>query len=100
MRGSLKPTYRIGRLKAWEWFARYEEQAGLCGICKKSLSQAETCVDHCHATGKIRGLLCRQCNNGLGQFGDNPRNLLAAMRYLLASLDERPRAEIMRELLP
>lgn len=50
-----------------------------CLICKHE-SVLE--VDHCHKTGKIRGLLCHQCNVGLGYFKDNIDNLIAAQKYL------------------
>ena len=57
-----------------------------CDICfnsekGKNISDS-LCVDHCHKTGKIRGLLCRNCNSALGQFKDSLDNLQSAMLYL------------------
>ncbi len=58
------------------------DQDHKCWICKTSLIEARGHVDHCHKTGKIRGILCRLCNGGLGFFRDNPESLAAAIRYL------------------
>ena len=54
-------------------------QGGLCAICKVAPAQH---VDHDHATGKIRSLLCFNCNGGLGQFKDDPAVLRAAAEYV------------------
>jgi hypothetical protein len=61
-----------------------EVQNGLCGICKTPLlpTKSGTHVDHDHATGRIRGLLCGSCNKGLGNFRDSSAFLLAAASYL------------------
>ena len=56
-----------------------EEQAGLCAICKTAPAVH---VDHDHATGAVRALLCFNCNGGLGQFKDSPEALHAAAYYV------------------
>ena len=61
-----------------------EEQKGLCLICNDSISYNghRLSVDHNHITGKIRGLLCKACNFGLGHFKDNQELLRKAIIYL------------------
>ena len=72
----------------------YELQEGCCAICGKPGdrpaveyfrgSQAGVlCIDHCHKTGKVRGLLCTNCNVGLGRFGEDPAMFLRAAQYVL-----------------
>jgi hypothetical protein len=83
----------------------YESQKGVCKICGRPLANKYkkadakgyhamnglafygdlAMVDHCHRTNKTRGILCRQCNGGLGNFQDNPENLLRAIQYLQES---------------
>jgi hypothetical protein len=61
------------------------EQSYKCAICgtKDPLGPSgEFVVDHCHYTGKIRGLLCNHCNTGLGKLGDTVESLNKAIRYL------------------
>lgn len=57
----------------------FKAQNGKCAICDKNRARD---VDHDHETGRIRGLLCNQHNQGLGLFGDNPELLRAAADYL------------------
>ena len=64
------------------------EQHGRCWICGYSdLSDPKMfpIVDHCHTTGRVRGLLCMNCNQGLGKFKDNPDLLIQAIAYLTRS---------------
>ena len=63
-------------------------QNGACAICKQTTNKT-LCVDHCHATGVVRGLLCRKCNTGLGCYDDNPRSFLTAIAYLQAARGDR-----------
>ena len=53
---------------------------GQCDICKQPSEVLH--IDHCHATGKVRGLLCQYCNKGLGLFRDSIDSLLNAIQYL------------------
>ena len=61
-----------------------EEQGNSCAICDVHISALPTNlhVDHCHTTGKVRGLLCNKCNAGLGMYNDNPELLYTAIKYL------------------
>ena len=58
-----------------------EKQNSLCAICYKVFDVALD-IDHCHKTLKVRGLLCKSCNVGLGYFKDNQETLLNAAKYL------------------
>lgn len=61
-----------------------ESQHHCCLICFKDIS-TNGVVDHCHTTGKVRGVLCSQCNLLLGMAKDNQQILLNAVEYLKAS---------------
>jgi hypothetical protein len=59
-------------------------QGGVCAVCKREpRDDISLHVDHDHATGVIRGLLCFRCNNSLGDLGDDPEVMQAAALYLL-----------------
>lgn len=65
--------------------AQADAQGGACAICRqpnKVKRSPHLCVDHCHATGKLRALLCHRCNAGLGLFGDDTALLQRAIDYL------------------
>ena len=51
-----------------------------CQICDVELTKK--CIDHCHSTNKIRGVLCNNCNTALGLVGDNIQTLEAMVEYL------------------
>ncbi|CAK6605116.1 endonuclease VII [Klebsiella phage vB_Kpn_K19PH14C4P1] len=61
-----------------------EDQAGVCKICGKGPSGRfkHLCVDHCHTTGQVRGLLCHACNKSLGFLEDDPDRIKRLIAYL------------------
>lgn len=73
-------------LKKEEYIALLEKQNYTCKICKsidpKTLNKISFCVDHCHKTGKIRGLLCSMCNRCLGLLKEDRQILQNMIKYL------------------
>lgn len=74
---AVRTTYGVTRA---EWYAMLISQSGRCLICLDPM--VEPSVDHDHATGLVRGLLCKPCNLGLGSFRDSVDRLRAAANYL------------------
>lgn len=69
-----------------DYDAMLQAQDGKCAICLSPESaqyKGVFHVDHCHATGAVRGLLCRGCNHMLGSVGDDPAVLRRAIAYLV-----------------
>lgn len=81
---------RVARLKnaynlsVGEYDDMLAKQGQVCAICRRESRGRRLSVDHCHTTGKIRGLLCHTCNKGLGFVNDNPELLLKLADYLKA----------------
>lgn len=73
-------------LSAEEHRAMVKSQQGRCAICKNKPTKKMLSIDHCHATGRVRGLLCSDCNGGIGLLGDDPVRLESAKQYLLRFL--------------
>jgi hypothetical protein len=60
-----------------------EAQEGRCAICEEPpRADISLHIDHDHATGVVRGLLCFKCNNALGDFADDGDRLIRAANYL------------------
>lgn len=58
-------------------------QSGVCAICAQPCrTRARLSVDHCHETGRVRGLLCSRCNSFIGYADENEERLVAAAEYL------------------
>jgi hypothetical protein len=66
----------------------FKDQNGKCAICQeigfamRENQRQLVVIDHCHSSGKVRGLLCHNCNRALGLFKDKINNLENAIRYL------------------
>ena len=69
----IRKTFNISVVEYDEWVS------GPCSICKKDTDKV---LDHCHTTGKIRGVLCRQCNQAIGLFRESKELIKQAVRYL------------------
>jgi len=82
-RSRLKTFYGITPA---DYAAMLARQNGVCGICRRPPVERRLAVDHCNATGLIRGLLCNRCNLGLGHFDHGPAQLRAASDYVHAAL--------------
>jgi Recombination endonuclease VII len=93
-RTDLKRRYGIS---AAEYEALLAKQDGACAICRKR-SKERLCVDHCHLTGRIRGLLCHACNLALGYLKDDQASLVAALAYLGALPRDGPGSAARRAL--
>lgn len=67
-----------------QYFDMLGAQGGKCKICRRGNTgtKAQWHIDHCHSTGKVRGLLCHHCNAGLGHVQDNVDVLKAMISYL------------------
>jgi Recombination endonuclease VII len=93
-RGHLKRRFGIS---AAEYDALLAQQGGACAICRRR-SKYRLCVDHCHLTGRIRGLLCYSCNLALGHLKDDQASLVAALAYLGALPRDGPGSAAQRAL--
>lgn len=61
-------------------------QNGVCAICRKAPKSGFTlCVDHCHETGVVRGLLCNRCNSAIGLLDEDPARIRRASNYIIES---------------
>jgi recombination endonuclease VII len=63
-----------------QYEAMYNEQNGLCALL---CGRPAECIDHCHDTKFVRGLLCRKCNSALGFFDDDPEVMIRAAGYVV-----------------
>jgi hypothetical protein len=71
-----------------DYYALGDRQGWVCEICREDIEKdggetlTRACVDHCHATGKVRALLCHRCNIGIGCFREDIDLFKQAIRYV------------------
>lgn len=67
-----------------DYFEIIDRQDGQCAICSTDISELDHTahLDHCHETGRVRGVLCRRCNTGIGMLDDSADLLIKAAEYL------------------
>jgi hypothetical protein len=80
-RARVKRMYGLTLEAYLEWFERAGHACAICGSTPKTSKHLH--LDHCHATGRIRGVLCRGCNTALGHAKDCPKILAKLAAYLL-----------------
>lgn len=91
-----KYTLKKYQMNELEYESMFKGQDFMCAICKKGNHQIQRfCVDHCHKTGQIRGILCAACNKAIGLLRDSEESLLRAVEYLKRSRN-RPKKTISR----
>lgn len=81
----LQSTYGIDLATYYKMLDEQNHQCKICSAHQDTLKRA-MCVDHDHATGKVRGLLCDTCNRSLGLLKDNVDTMLRAVKYLQGNL--------------
>ena len=82
-RHSLKKNYGI---TAQQWDEMFTRQNGCCLLCGEPSTSRRLDVDHCHDTGRVRGLLCSGCNAGIALLKHDPVLLAKAIAYLSGEL--------------
>lgn len=69
-----------------DYFKMFEKQSGSCAICKNPSSIQHLDIDHNYDTGRVRGLLCNNCNRGLEHLQDSVLILESAISYLKSDI--------------
>lgn len=78
----LKYFYNITVDQYYDMLEKQQHSCKICGSKEDGTKKTTLCVDHCHTTGAVRGLLCHSCNTALGHFKDSTEILQKAVEYL------------------
>jgi hypothetical protein len=80
--------YRVSLVDYARMLAAQDGKCAICGALETGQHKQVFHVDHCHQTGRVRGLLCRGCNHMLGHVQDNAAILQRAIEYLVPQIPE------------
>jgi hypothetical protein len=86
-KSALKTRYGITPERYQELLKQQNYRCGICGIHEDEVSQRSLCVDHCHNSNQVRGLLCDKCNRGIGAFNDDPELISKAAEFIDAFME-------------
>lgn len=84
----LKRRYGISISTYDEMCAAQNNACAICNSTERKSNNGFLCVDHCHKTGRIRGLLCYRCNRALGHLGDNEISFWKILQYIASPIGE------------
>lgn len=85
---AIKIKYNISKEQYNSMLIEQKYKCSICDVDLTRLNKRNIHLDHCHKTGKVRSILCRYCNLGLGKFHDNPLLLSKAITYLNKHQDD------------
>jgi hypothetical protein len=78
--------YKLTEEEINEFYIKQKNLCGICGNKEKCTHKGKLVrlsIDHCHTTGKVRGLLCRKCNLAIGNFNDSKELLQKALLWII-----------------
>ena len=89
---------KVYSLSQQEYAEKVLQQDGKCAVCGSEPTMKwhgdwTLCIDHCHKTGKVRGLLCNACNRAIGLLGDDSERVGSAHRYLVEWTEKHSKEE-------
>lgn len=96
----LKNKYGITLEQFKQMSTRQDHKCALCFFPASKMRHKALCVDHCHETGRVRGLLCHPCNTLLGRIGDNIEGATRMLEYVRSGSIGRPASSLVLTELP
>ena len=72
--------YKISRKESEELYNT--KNCNICNVIFTDKGPKRRCIDHCHETGEVRGAICRNCNSGIGMFGESIEIMKLAIKHM------------------